>query len=118
MESLYQYPRNLKGIALLLLRLSVATLLLLDAYANGLFLVPSALGILLSLIGVGLSIGILTPLCGIAGSIEEITLLLSGRISMPGYCVVSLVLCLVVAIIGAGAYSLDGVLFGRRRVVL
>ena len=118
MESFYQYPRSLKGIALLLLRVSVAALLLLDAYANGLFLVPSALGILLSAISVGLLIGILTPLCGIAGTIEEITLLLLGKLSTHAYCVVGLVLCLVVAILGAGAYSFDGVLFGRRRIVL
>jgi hypothetical protein len=31
---------------------------------------------------------------------------------------VTLALCVSTAILGSGAYSMDGVLFGRRRVIL
>jgi hypothetical protein len=118
MESWHQYARGLKGIALLLLRGSVAALVLMEAQKQGLFTEPSAGAILLGAIGVGLGLGILTALCSITSVVGGLILLVSHHVTLSGLFIVTLILCSVIAILGPGAYSVDSVLFGRRRVVL
>jgi hypothetical protein len=69
-------------------------------------------------IGVGLCLGILTGVCAIAAIAGGVSLLMTGHMTSSESGIVTLLLCLVVSILGPGAYSLDCVLFGRRKVVL
>ncbi len=118
MERFYQYPRNLVGVALLLLRLSVGLLLVFCVHTGRTNDATSLLTVFTAAICVGLCVGIMTEaLSGIA--------LISGLIllcTVPNYwslvTVVTLLLCATTTLLGAGAYSLDGVLFGRRRIIL
>ncbi len=118
MESLHHYPRGIHGTALLLLRCSVTALLLMEAQKQGIFVEPSIGALLVGAIGVGLSLGIVTALCGIAVVVGGLVLLVSHHATVSGVCIVMLLLCGVIAMMGPGAYSVDSVLFGRRRVVL
>jgi hypothetical protein len=110
--------RGIPGIALLVLRASVAALIMIEAQHQHLFSAPSIVTILLGAIGVGLGLGILTALCGVAAIVAGISLLLTGHVGPSNSGMVALALCLVVSILGPGVYSLDCLLFGRRRIVL
>jgi hypothetical protein len=118
MQNLHEYPRNLGGAALLLLRLSIGLLLVRCVHAGGPNAIPTLLMILATAISAGLVAGILTrTLCGI--------IFVSGIIllcSIPAYVsivnVATLLLLVATSLVGAGAYSLDAMLFGRKRIIL
>jgi hypothetical protein len=118
MESLDRYPRDLAGLALLLLRVAVALLLLVNVQGESWFKHSGAAIIFAVAIGIGFCAGIFTPLLSGAAFVGWAAYLfwIPGPPSLLR--VVTLMLCLSTAILGAGAYSVDGVLFGRRRVIL
>ncbi len=70
------------------------------------------------IIGIGLCLGILTGLCAIAAIAGGVSLLVTGHIAGSYSGIVTLCLCSVVSMLGPGAYSLDCILFGRRKIVL
>ncbi len=118
MESLYRYPRNLAGVALLFLRAAVGLLLLANVHGETLLTSPNIVTIIAAALCLGLCVGILTPLlscCALLGGIGYLVWLPAGPFLMG---IVTLMLCVSTTILGAGAYSLDGVLFGPRRVIL
>jgi hypothetical protein len=110
------FPAGLPGIALLLLRSSVAIGLLLDDYYHrqGLSGWTQGAAILLSL---ALFAGYLTPVAAAIG------LLLHGLIWFKlggGAAAAEVILCLdmtALAVLGPGAYSVDASRFGRRVIV-
>lgn len=114
----YDSTRGIRGAALLVLRTSVAVHILIEAQRQHLFAEPSIVTILLGILGVGLSLGILTTLCGIVAILGGVSLLLTGHIGASDCGIVTLFLCASVSILGPGVYSLDWILFGRRRIVL
>jgi hypothetical protein len=118
MLSWYDCARGIRGVALLVLRTSVAAHILIEAQRQHLFAEPSVVTILLGTLGVGLSLGILTAVCGLAAILGGISLLLTGHIGASECGIVTLFLCAAVSILGPGVYSLDWILFGRRRVIL
>jgi hypothetical protein len=113
------FPPGLPGLALLLLRMSVAIALLLDNYAHRDVLHgwAHAAAILISLV---ISVGYLTPVvAGAALALHAFVWLASG-FSVDG-AAVAVILSLdavALALLGPGAYSLDSRRFGRRLVVL
>ncbi len=65
-----------------------------------------------------LYIGLLTWIVAILALIEEGVFLLVIHSADPFAGILTMSLCLSVSILGAGAYSVDSLFFGRRRVVL
>lgn len=110
------FPAGLPGLALLLLRASVAAPVLLDGCAHPRGLSAWMLGARL-LLCMALSVGFLTP---IAASLVLMCHLLAWSNLHGGAGLQSIVVldALVLALIGPGAYSIDARRFGRRLVVL
>lgn len=113
------FPPGLPGVALLLLRLSVAGALLFDGYAHMAALPAWVLGaaILISLV---VSVGYLTPI--VAASALACHALIWFAAGVGSGAVTPTVIlaldALALALLGPGAYSLDSRRFGRRLVVL
>lgn len=117
MGDLSQYPRGLAGVALLLLRVSAGVLLLLNAQGRVLCDEPLFVILLVNVISIGLAVGIVTPMAGVAAAVSRVALFTFVPAERTVFCAITLILCVVVSILGAGAYSFDGVLFGRRRII-
>lgn len=118
MRGLNQYPRGLTGVGLLLLRVTVGVLLLLNAQDRVLCVEPVFFILLVSIISFGFAIGIITPIAGVAGALSRAALFTFFPAERTGFCATTLILCVVVSILGAGAYSFDGILFGPRRIIV
>ncbi len=111
------FPRGLPGFALLILRVSVAAALLLEHYAHrdALATWNWVAAILLSAV---LSMGYLTPIAAALGLVLHMLIWFGpGGGSAAIVLVVSLD-AIALALLGPGAYSLDGYRFGRRVLVL
>jgi hypothetical protein len=113
------FPPGLPGLALLLLRASVAVALLLDAYAHREAL-PGWSHVTVILISLVVSVGYLTPLVAAAALACHAYMWLASGADLNAV-VTALVFALdamALALLGPGAYSLDSRRFGRRLVVL
>jgi len=112
------FPGGGPGVALLLLRISVAILPLLDnPAAQGVLASRWAMGFL-SLAAICLCFGFLTPVFSILVCVIDVLgVLLAGRFDSP--VVFFLILNPVaLALLGPGAYSIDARIFGRRVLVV
>jgi hypothetical protein len=109
------FPEHGPGIALLLLRISVAVTLWLDtsALVTG---IP-AHWIFLGLVALSLSIGFLVPILSVICGVFEVAALVGGAGHAP-FIFLSVVNAAALALLGPGAYSLDARLFGRRVLVV
>jgi hypothetical protein len=111
------FPRGLPGLALLLLRTSAALALLLNCHLarDPLSVWIFAGAILISLT---LCIGWLTPIC--AATALAMHLVVWAHLDHVGVLTILVVLLdlLALALIGPGAYSIDGYRYGRRVLVL
>ena len=112
------FPDGQPGAALLLLRLSLAGVLAFHgaAYWQG----PPAFWVTLICGGVGvlLAIGLYTPFTaffGAAGGIAALFICKSGEMVAGGFVLLVMV---ALGMLGAGAYSLDARMYGRREVVV
>jgi hypothetical protein len=112
------FPARGPGIALLLLRASVAAGFFLDGpvHAAGIFTRSDA--VLRALLAAALGLGVLTPLTALLGcvlAIVDVTRL--GMMQTP-VAVLTMVNAIALSLLGPGAYSLDARLFGRRVLVV
>lgn len=105
------------GVGLAVLRVSVGILLLEHGMGGMPLHHESAATLALCAICLGLWVGIFARLLSgmaIAGQIGCVLLIPATR-SVDGFLLVPL--CFAITLLGAGAYSFDGILFGRRKVI-
>jgi len=112
------FPQGGPGVALLLLRISVAAILLSNAasYLNG-----SSIRLLFAvavLASVSLCIGFLTPYLSVIACAAAVANLLLGPGPSNLIYIASVIDAAALALLGPGAYSLDARLFGRRVTVM
>lgn len=108
------FPHGAPGFALLLLRISVAAMLLVNCCGLSSSRLVFA-GVLL--ISIALAIGFVTPYLSVIAVGLAVANLVSGHVGAQWYAL-SIMDAVVLAILGPGAYSIDARLFGRSVTVV
>ena len=118
MQKLFSmFPTGLPGLALLLVRASVALALLLTDYGYRTVLPVWVHGTAI-LIAVALSVGYLTPIAAGTALAFHALLWFGTGVDSIGMTVIFALDATALALLGPGAYSVDSYRFGRRVVVL
>jgi len=113
------FPHGAPGFALLLLRISVAVVLLINAIAN--CCGPASNRLLFAtvlLCSISLIIGFLTPYLSVIAAAFAVANLLTSPHVGDYFYVFPFFDAVVLALLGPGAYSLDARLFGRSVTVM
>jgi hypothetical protein len=111
------FPAGAPGIALLMLRVSLAAAIL-DGDPD--CLKPAAgppICVALAAQSLFLCIGFMTPVVSVIACLFELVSLLIGAHTDMRFTVLSSLNAAAIALLGPGAYSLDARLFGRRVIV-
>lgn len=111
------FPPGMPGLALLLLRASVAMALLLDGYGHQREL-SGWLQAAAIMISAGIGVGYFTPIVAALALAFHSAIWLGLGIDNAGTVVVFALDATALALLGPGAYSVDSYRFGRRLVVL
>ena len=110
------FPDGLPGLALLLLRLSTTITLIVGV--SGTFQTVSKWYLWgLIPLGAALCAGFLTPVASVLAVGVQL-LRLTAATANPVWLSVTIMNTLALAVLGPGAYSIDALRFGRRRVTL
>ena len=111
------FPAGLPGLALLLLRGSVAIALLIEGYGrrDGSFGWMQAATLLVS---AALAVGYLTPIAALVAIVIHGLTWLAAGIDSTAVAVALFLDATALALLGPGAYSIDSRRFGRRLVEL
>jgi hypothetical protein len=111
------FPSGLPGIALALLRISVASTVLLQAYAQREVMTALALAAFL-IEAIILLLGFFTPLVALLAAAAPFVGPSIMTLPYGGLAIISVMNAVALALLGPGAYSFDAVRFGRRVVQL
>jgi putative oxidoreductase len=118
MQKLFSmFPSGLPGLALLLVRASVAFALLLADYGHRHVLPGWVHGIAI-LLSVALSVGYLTPIAAAIAFAFHVLLWFGVGADSTAMAVIFSIDAIALSLLGPGAYSIDSYRFGRRVVVL
>ena len=121
MQRLYStFPTGKPGVGLLLLRLAAGCSLIVERIQMMLPIPPSPLwevNVALILMGICISLGIWTPIMAGLEGIGELLM----TVTDPGRYESHLLLAILgisLAMLGPGAWSIDAVIFGRKRITV
>jgi uncharacterized membrane protein YphA (DoxX/SURF4 family) len=112
------FPQGGPGIALLLLRISVAVVFLTSAANRSRVSSIHLLFVGILLISISLTIGFLTPLLSLITCASAVANLVIGPHPTNLTYVFPMVDAIALALLGPGAYSVDARLFGRRVTIV
>ena len=110
------FPAGLPGLALLLLRVSVAAAAFQNSCGYDSHRSPWVL-FGMALLALALCTGFLTPIVALLAVGAQL-MKISGVFHSGAPCVVTILVTLALAMLGPGAYSIDARRFGRRILVL
>ncbi len=108
------FPRDAPGVALVLLRFSVAVMLWIDEPLASAHLARQWVFLGFILVTIALCVGILTPAVAVLCVLFKGISLLYAEHVQPFLTIVSISNALALALLGPGAYSIDAWLFGRQ----
>jgi uncharacterized membrane protein YphA (DoxX/SURF4 family) len=112
------FASGVPGAALFVLRVSVAATLLEDGTGHGTPVTSLWMLLPIILTATFLCLGLLTPICAsLCCLMEFYSLTISGGQDMF-HLVMSILTSAVLAMLGPGAYSVDGRIFGRRLLIV
>jgi hypothetical protein len=112
------FPTGLPGLALVLLRLSVAGAILWTCLLIVFPVMPVWTWVMLVTALAALCAGFLTPYVASCAALLNAWVLFSLEAEQKSAVAIFLLAALSLAIIGPGAYSVDARLYGRRRVLI
>jgi putative oxidoreductase len=112
------FPNGWPGRGLLLLRIVAGSLLIHDGIV-GLIGAPQRESVTLEVIaasaGIFLLVGFCTPIAGALVTVTELWIALSGGDRLRGTIMLA-AMGAAIALLGPGAFSIDALLFGRKRL--
>jgi hypothetical protein len=120
MEKLFStFPTGAPGYGLILLRVVAALSLQADALGHLALTAHTSLpGVLLIMLSLALLVGLLTPAVALLSAAIEAAMLATSASAGIALILQGPLVCVALALLGAGAYSVDARLFGSRVVVL
>jgi hypothetical protein len=113
------FPTGAPGCGLVLLRVVAALSLQADASGNLVLTQHASIpGVALILLSLALLVGLFTPVVALFAAVTEAAMLGSSTSTGMALMLQGPVICVTLALLGPGGYSLDARLFGSRVVVL
>lgn len=112
------FPAGAAGLGLFALRVSVMATLLYDGAFRGPQPASSWTLLALSIAAMFLLLGLFTPYCSVFCMLVQSSVLLRQESRDEFHVAVNILLSLILALLGPGAYSVDARIFGRRILVL
>ena len=110
------FPTGRAGIALVVLRSVVAVTVLVNARACWPMGFSFIVGVIAALVGLCLFLGFLTPYCAALACFLELVLLVATDTPNKLQLGLSALTAAAAVVLGPGAYSIDGRLFGRQLI--
>jgi hypothetical protein len=112
------FPAGLPGIALLLLRITIAGLLLVSALTNeSVGDITPWKAIALGITSILLCLGVLTPLATVLSIVIEAMYFPGSDEFGSANLILHILVSVAMFLLGPGAYSLDSKMFGRRLIL-
>ena len=112
------FPTGRPGAGLLLLRLAVGASLILERIPV-IWVIPQSLGfevrIVLVCLGISLLCGLWTPVMGSVAAVFELLITFSVEGNSATHVLLA-ILSISLALLGPGAWSIDALIFGRKRI--
>jgi hypothetical protein len=113
------FPKGAPGCGLILLRIAAALSLLTNASGHVVLATQVSFpGLALIVLSIALVVGFLTPAVAVLGAVIEGTMLIASPETASALMLQGPLVCVALALLGPGSYSVDARLFGSRVVVL
>jgi hypothetical protein len=113
------FPTAAPGCGLVLLRVVAALSLQADASGHLVLTQHASIpGVALILLSLALLVGLFTPVVALLAAVVEAAMLGSGASTSIAPMLQGPMICVALALLGPGGYSLDARLFGSRVVIL